>query len=102
METQKPSISPLRQRMIDDMRMRKFGEKTQLDYIRAVRNFTKYLGRSPDTATVEDLRNYQLHLVDHGVSPASLNSAISGLKFCIKPHWHWRTRPACASMKWPS
>jgi len=81
METQKPSISPLRQRMIDDMRMRKFGEKTQLDYIRAVRNFTKYLGRSPDTATVEDLRNYQLHLVDHGISPASLNSAISGLKF---------------------
>lgn len=81
METQKPSNSPLRQRMIDDMRMRKFGEKTQLDYVRAVRNFTKYLGRSPDTANVEDLRNYQLHLVDHGISPASLNSAISGLKF---------------------
>jgi integrase/recombinase XerD len=81
METQKPSVSPLRQRMIDDMRMRKFGEKTQLDYVRAVRNFTKYLGRSPDTANVEDLRNYQLHLVDHGVSPTSLNSAISGLKF---------------------
>ncbi|WP_226471378.1 tyrosine-type recombinase/integrase [Dechloromonas denitrificans] len=81
METQKPSISPLRQRMIDDLRMRKYGEKTTLDYIRAVRNFTKYLGRSPDTATVEDLRNYQLHLVDHGISPASLNAAISGLKF---------------------
>lgn len=81
METQKPRISPLRQRMIDDMRMRKFGEKTQLDYVRAVRNFTKYLGRLPDTASVEDLRNYQLHLVDHGISPASLNSAISGLKF---------------------
>lgn len=81
MEAQKPSISPLRQRMLDDMRMRKFGEKTQLDYVRAVRNFTKYLGRSPDTATVEDLRNYQLHMVDHGISPASLNSAISGLKF---------------------
>jgi len=62
--------------MIDDMRMRKFGEKTQLDHLRAVRNFTKYLGRSPDTAAVEDLRNYQLHLVDHGISPASLNSAI--------------------------
>ena len=76
-----PVVSPLRQRMIDDMRMRKFGEKTQLDYLRAVRNFTKYLGRSPDTAAVEDLRNYQLHLVDHGISPASLNSAISGLKF---------------------
>ena len=81
METQKPSISPLRQRMIDDMRMRKFGEKTQLDYVRAVRKFAQYLGRSPDTASVEDLRNYQLHLVDHGTSPASLNSAISGLKF---------------------
>ena len=80
METQKP-ISPLRQRMTDDMRMRKLGEKTQYHYLRAVRQFAKYLGRSPDTATVEDLRNYQLHLVDHGTSPASLNSAISGLKF---------------------
>ena len=75
------AISPLRQRMIDDMRMRKFSDRTQLDYVRAVRNFTKYLKRSPDTAKVEDLRNYQLHLVDHGISPASLNSAISGLKF---------------------
>ena len=46
-------ISPLRQRMLDDMRMRKFGDKTQLDYVRAVRNFTKYLGRSPDSASVE-------------------------------------------------
>ena len=80
METQKP-ISPLRQRMVEDMRMRKFGEKTQSQYVRAVRQFGKYLGRSPDTASVEELRNYQLHLVDHGVSPASLNSAICGLKF---------------------
>jgi integrase/recombinase XerD len=47
METQKPSISPLRQRMIEDMRMRKFGEKTQYQYVRAVRQFAKYLGRSP-------------------------------------------------------
>lgn len=78
---EKPIVSPLRQRMLDDMRMRKFGEKTQLDYVRAVRKFAQYLKRSPDTATVEELRNYQLHLVDHGVSPASLNSAISGLKF---------------------
>jgi hypothetical protein len=81
MDRSTQNISPLRQRMIEDMRMRKFGEKTQLDYLRAVRNFTKYLGRSPDTASVEDLRNYQLHLVDNGISPASLNSAISGLKF---------------------
>jgi integrase/recombinase XerD len=81
MDTSKQTISRLRQRMLDDMRMRKFGEKTQLDYVRAVRNFTQYLGRSPDTATVEELRNHQLHLVDNGVWPASLNSAISGLKF---------------------
>ena len=81
MDASKQTISPLRQRMVEDMRMRKFGEKTQLDYVRAVRNFTKYLGRSPDSATVEDLRNYQLYLVDNGISPASLNSAISGLKF---------------------
>lgn len=53
----------------------------QLDYVRSVRKFTQYLGRSPDTASIEDLRNYQLHLVDQGISPASLNSTISGLKF---------------------
>ena len=81
MKDQKPSISPLRQRMIEDMRMRKLGEKTQYHYLRAVRQFAKYLGRSPDTATVEELRNYQLHLVDHGISPVSLNAAITGLKF---------------------
>ena len=74
-------ISPLRQRMIDDMRMRKLSPKTQSGYIRAVRQFAAYLGRSPDTASTEDLRNYQLHLVDHGISPVSLNAAISGLKF---------------------
>ncbi|HRH71645.1 MAG TPA: site-specific integrase [Zoogloea sp.] len=67
--------------MIDDMRMRKLSPKTQSGYIRAVRQFTAYLGRSPDTASTEDLRNYQLHLVDHGISPVSLNAAISGLKF---------------------
>jgi site-specific recombinase XerD len=74
-------ISELRQRMIEDMRMRKLNPRTQEAYIRAVRKFTKYLGRSPDTATVEDLRNFQLHLVDHGISPITLNATITGLKF---------------------
>jgi integrase/recombinase XerD len=74
-------ISPLRQRMIDDMRMRKLSPKTQASYVRIVRQFAGFLGRSPDTATVEDLRRYQLHLVDHGTSPVSLNAAITGLKF---------------------
>jgi site-specific recombinase XerD len=74
-------ISPLRQRMIEDMRMRKLGPRTQSSYIRAVRHFTGYLGRSPDTASAEDLRRYQLHCVDRGVSPITLNATITGLKF---------------------
>ena len=81
MDTSTQRISPLRRRMIDDMRMRKLSDKTQRHYIRAVRQFAGFLGRSPDTASVEDLRRYQLHLVDHGVSPVSLNAAITGLKF---------------------
>ena len=74
-------VSPLRQRMIDEMRMRKLSEKTQSHYLRWVQRFAAYLGRSPDTATVEDLRGYQLHLVDSGTSPVSLNAAITALKF---------------------
>ena len=77
-------VSPLRQRVIDDMRMRKLAEKTQSHYLRWVQRFAAYLGRSPDTATVEDLRGYQLHLVDHGTSPVSLNAAITGLKFFLE------------------
>ena len=75
------TISPLRQRMLDDMRMRKLSPKTQTSYIRVVKRFAGFLGRSPDTASAEDLRRYQLHLVDHGISPISLNAAITGLKF---------------------
>ena len=81
MSTQSKAVSPLRERMIEDMRMRKLSPKTQATYIRAVRQFARYLRRPPDTATAEDLRNYQLYLVDHGTSPISLNAAITGLKF---------------------
>ena len=62
------SISPLRQRMLEDMTIRKLGPKTQKDYIRAVVNFTRHLKRSPDTATAEDLRDYQLHMARQRVS----------------------------------
>jgi site-specific recombinase XerD len=75
------TISPLRQRMLEDMAIRKLGAKTQKDYIRAVVNFSKYLKRSPDTATAEDLRGYQLHLTNQRVSSGTINSAVSGLKF---------------------
>jgi len=75
------TTSVLRQRMIEDMRMRKLTTKTQIAYVRAVRQFAGFLRRSPDTATAEDLRRYQLHLADHGISPISINAAITGLKF---------------------
>src|ERR1700738_3948686 len=73
-------ISPLRRRMIEDMRMRQLSTKTQSTYIRAVRHFAGYLGRSPDTASDEDLRRYQLHCVDRGASPITLNATITGLQ----------------------
>jgi len=75
------TISPLRQRMIDDMRLRKLSPKTQTGYIRAVRRFAAFLGRAPDTANAEDLRRYQLYLVEQGISSGSLNATITGLKF---------------------
>ena len=55
--------------MLDDMRLRKLSPKTQSAYVRAVKRLAGFLGRSPDTATVEDLRRFQLYLVDHGSSP---------------------------------
>ena len=76
-----PNVSPLRQRMIDDMRMRKFNGKTQIHYIRAVRRLAAFLRRSPDTATAEELRAFQLHMVDTGTAPPTINSTLSGLKF---------------------
>ena len=66
--SEKP-ISPLRQRMLEDMDVRNFGEKTRSDYIRHVQTFTAFLGRSPDTATSEDLRRFQLHQRQSGVRP---------------------------------
>jgi site-specific recombinase XerD len=81
MDSSTQVVSPLRQRMLDDMRMRKLSPKTQIQYVRAVKQFAAFLGQSPDTATDEDLRCYQLYMVDHGFSPISINAAITGLKF---------------------
>lgn len=81
MDSTTQSASALRQRMLDDMRMRKLEPKTQQAYVRAVRKLTAYLQRTPDTTSAEDLRNFQLHLVDSGVSPITLNATITGLKF---------------------
>jgi site-specific recombinase XerD len=78
------AISPLRQRMIEDMTARHFAEKVQTDYIRHVKNFAAFLGRSPDTATSEDLRLYQSHMTKSHVSPPSINAAILALRFFFR------------------
>src|SRR5271166_5224710 len=74
-------ISPLRQRMIEDMTVRNFIEKTRNDYIRHVRSLAAFLRRSPDTATPEDLRRFQLHQTQTGVRPPSINAAVAALRF---------------------
>ncbi len=75
------TISPLRQRMIEDMSVRNFVEKTRNDYIRHVKTFTAFLGRSPETATPEDLRRFQLHQTQTGVRPPTINGAVVALRF---------------------
>jgi site-specific recombinase XerD len=67
--------------MLDDMRMRKLAPGTQSTYLYAVRRLAKFLGRSPDTATAEDLRAFQVHLVDADITPTMLNRTITGLRF---------------------
>ena len=81
MESSNQTVSPLRQRMLEDMRMRNLAPKTQAAYIRAVIRFGEFLGKSPHTASDEDLRRFQLHLVDAGSSPITLNATITGLTF---------------------
>ncbi len=77
-------ISPLRQRMIDDMTARRFSEATRRDYVRHVRNFAAFLGRSPDTATSEDLRRFQLHMAQQRIGGATVNAAVAALRFFCK------------------
>jgi site-specific recombinase XerD len=77
-------ISPLRQRMLEDMSLRGFTPDTQRDYIRAVKKLAAFLGRSPDTATAEDLRAFQLHLTASGVQPPTINTAVTVLRFFFK------------------
>jgi integrase/recombinase XerD len=76
--------TPLRQRMIEDMSIRQFGERTQHSYVSVVADFARFLGRSPDRAEPEDLRRYQLHLAAEGASPAKMNAAVSALRFFFR------------------
>ncbi len=74
-------ISPLRRRMIEDMTVRNFAAKTQDNYIRAVAKLAKFLGRSPDTATAEELRLFQLHLTANHVGAPTINGTVTALRF---------------------
>jgi site-specific recombinase XerD len=78
--TERP-VSALRQRMLEDMAMRGLRSHTQHDYIRFVRGFAAFLGRSPDTATPEDIRRFQVYQHESGVQPPTINSSVSALRF---------------------
>ena len=78
------AVSPLRRRMIEDMTIRKFAPKTQHDYVQRVKNFAAFLRRSPDTASFEDVRRYQLHLAANGVGVPTINQTVSTLRFFFK------------------
>jgi hypothetical protein len=84
-------VSPLRARMIEDMTVRGFNEHTRRDYVRHVRAFAAFIGRSPDTATAEDLRLFQLHQTQSGMQPPSINSAVSALRLFFTVSWTGRT-----------
>ena len=95
-------MSPLRARMIEDMRIRGLGVGSQKAHIRALKDFTAFLGRAPDTATPDDLRAYQLHMTDTEVTPSVYNSRITALRFffgmtCnredMKKYMQFRTEP---------
>ena len=98
----KERVTPLRQRMIEDMRIRGMGDKAQKSHIRAIKDFAAFRGRSPDTATPEDRRAYQLHMTDKGVTPTTFNPRITALRFffgmtCgreeMKRYMQFRTEP---------
>ena len=74
-------VTALRARMIEDMTVRGFTEETRNDYVRRVRAFAAFIRRSPDTATAEDLRRFQLHQRQSGMQPPSINNSVSALRF---------------------
>jgi len=78
------AMSPLRRRMIEDMTIRKFAPKTQQGYIRTVKDFAMFLGRSPATANFEDVRRFQLHLAANGARTPILNHTVAALRFLFR------------------
>ena len=79
--TQAHSVTPLRQRMLDDMKLRNMAVSTRKIYVSSVAGFSAYHGRSPDQLTLEDVRDYQLHLVARGLKASSICPIMSALRF---------------------
>ncbi|HEY4857908.1 MAG TPA: tyrosine-type recombinase/integrase [Xanthobacteraceae bacterium] len=77
-------VSPLRQRMIEDMNARKLGTGTQRGHIHSCKRFAAFLKRSPDTATPDDIRRFQLHLAESGISIPNRNRIMTGVKFLFR------------------
>jgi integrase/recombinase XerD len=78
------TVSPLRQRMIEDMTARKLGHHSQRSHIHSCRRFAAFLKRSPDTATADDVRRFQLHLIESGLSISNRNRIMTGVKFLFR------------------
>src|SRR5438093_2193596 len=78
------AMSPLRRRMIEDMSMRRLAPKTQKDYIQIIKNLAVFLGRSPDRASFEDIRRFQLHVAARGVGAGAINRNVSALRFFFR------------------
>jgi hypothetical protein len=74
-----PAVSAFRERMIEEITVRGFSAKTRHDYVRHVRTLSVFVGRSPDTATAEEVRRFHLHQAATGVGAPSINSAVSAL-----------------------
>ena len=75
------ATSQLRRRMIEDMTIRKFVAKTQHDYVQRVKDFASFLGRSPASASKEDIRRFQLHLASNGAGTPKMNATAAALRF---------------------
>jgi len=78
------TVSPLRQRMIEDMAARKLGRHSQRSHISSCRRFAAFLKRSPDTATADDIRRFQLHLAEAGLSICNRNRIMTGVRFLFR------------------
>jgi integrase/recombinase XerD len=80
----KEVVSPLRQRMIEDMNARKLGKHSQRSHIHSCKRFAAFLKRSPETATPDDIRRFQLHLIESGLSICNRNRIMTGVKFLVR------------------